>query len=261
MNIFESDARSISPDAIESYEQHGFIHLRGVLDPQEAAGFAREAWRVSQELEVHNKESFSKDVFTQLVNVWQRDEAMKRLTLHPRIAEAAQKLAGISLRLWHDQTLIKQPGKSTPTEFHQDQPYWPIEANRHALTAWIALSDVPVERGCMSFIPGSHRRADIPATDLTNAKQMFEVCPELTWAPRVTVPLRAGDCTFHHGFCAHAANANVCDEPRIAHAVIFMDAESTYRNHGHVITRGMNLEAGQLLEGELFPLASHIAAN
>jgi len=102
--------------------------------------------------------------------------------------------------------LIKVPHNGAATEYHQDGPYWPHAGARHQLSAWIAIVDVPVERGCMSFIPGTHRRTDIRAVDLHDRTDFFEAAPEVTFLPRVTVPVRAGDCTFHHAYLAHTAN-------------------------------------------------------
>ena len=53
------------------------------------------------------------------------------LTLNP-LAQQATELAGIPLRLWHDQLLIKKPHNGAPTEFHQDAPYWPHANVRHS---------------------------------------------------------------------------------------------------------------------------------
>src|SRR5205814_5313666 len=131
------------------------------------------------------------------------DDVLKRLTLHSNVGRAATALAGVPLRLWHDQILIKKPHNKAPTFFHQDQPYWPHRNSTHPISAWIALVDVPVERGCMTFLPGSHRRTDLPVQTLTNPRSLFDICPDLIYSPRITVPLRAGDCTFHPGRCAH----------------------------------------------------------
>ena len=114
-------------------------------------------------------------------------------------------------------------------------------------------SDVPAERGCMTFLPGSHRRTDLPAQNLGDARSLFNLCPELTWNPRITVPLRAGDCTFHHGRCAHMATPNCTDEPRVAHVVIFMPRTTIYDGKRHVVTDPLNLTQGEIIAGELFP--------
>jgi ectoine hydroxylase-related dioxygenase (phytanoyl-CoA dioxygenase family) len=191
--------------------------------------------------------------FTQLVNVWRQDETLGALTRHSAIGALAERLAGTRLRLWHDQLLIKQPEVSTPTEFHLDAPYWPHRGASRWITAWIALVDVPVERGCLTFIPGSHRADSFTAVDLEDPTALMNAVPELRWQPRVTVPLRAGDLTFHHGVTAHAATPNLTDVPRIAHAVIFMDDGTRFSGARHVVTDPLGLEAGDALDGELFP--------
>jgi ectoine hydroxylase-related dioxygenase (phytanoyl-CoA dioxygenase family) len=178
---------------------------------------------------------------------------MRDLTLHRNLAAVAQKLAGVPLRLWHDQILIKEPHNNAPTEFHQDQPYWPHRNSPKPISAWIALCDVPVEKGCMTFLPGSHLRTDLPAQNLTSATSLFEICPEFQWYPRVTVPLKAGDCTFHHGRCAHMATPNNTDDPRVAHIVIFMDADARFSGARHVVTEPLGLVPNAPFDHELFP--------
>jgi ectoine hydroxylase-related dioxygenase (phytanoyl-CoA dioxygenase family) len=183
---------------------------------------------------------------------------MRRLTLHPNVGAIAQRLAGLPLRLWHDQILIKPARKSAPTEYHQDQPFWPHARASHQISAWIALVDVPVERGCMTFIPGSHSRTNLPAQDLTDAHDLFRKSPDLIWEQRVTVPLRAGDCTFHHALCAHMATPNLTDEPRVAHIIIYMDASTIYRAMPHPVTDPLGLHDGQPLDGPLFPAINDV---
>lgn len=192
-------------------------------------------------------------MFRQIVQVWRSDPVLRELTLHAGLATVATQLAGIPLRLWHDQLLIKKPHNQTPTEFHQDAPYWPHAGSRHQLSAWIALVDVPVERGCMTFIPGSHRRDDLRAIDLTDCGDLFSEAPDLEYQPRVTVPLRAGDCTFHNGYLAHTANANDTDEFRYAMVTIYVDRDTIYSGAPHVCTDGLGLEVGDRLPDTDFP--------
>jgi phytanoyl-CoA hydroxylase len=82
----------------------------------------------------------------------------------------------------------------------------------------------------------------------------------LQWGERVTVPLRKGDCTFHHGRCAHMATPNNTDDPRVAHVIIYLNEGTRYTQRRHVVTDPLHLEEGQLLEGELFPRVADFAA-
>ena len=248
---FQTTSQFLTNDQIESYRQNGFVHIPGIISPDEAAHFRAAA------LEFANDATATSDraIFQQLVNAWTQNDALKALTLHPNVAAVAEKLAGVDLRLWHDQILIKKPHNEAPTQWHQDQPYWPHQNSTHPISCWIALGDVPVERGCMTFLPGSQKRSDLKQQNLADADSLFSICPDLQWEPRVTVPLRAGDCTFHHARCAHMATPNFTDEPRVAHVVIFMDAQTQFDGRRHVVTQELDLSVGQTLEGELFPRA------
>lgn len=220
-----------------------------IISRDEALSWRETALRYSQ-----SRASLEQSgIFTQLVNAWLDSDGMRGLTLHPNLASAATQLAGVPLRLWHDHLLIKQPHNSKPTEFHQDQPYWPHTNSSHPISCWIALGDVPVASGCMTFLPESQKRSDLPAQNLGDDRSLFSIAPDLEWSERVTLPLRAGDCTFHHGRCAHMATPNFTNEARVAHVVIFMDADTRYTGTPHLVTDGQNLPVGETLDGELFP--------
>jgi phytanoyl-CoA hydroxylase len=240
---------AVDDAVIDAYRRDGVVALRGVVPRDEAAVYALAAEGTSRSM----RDNQGNAVFTQSVNAWRADVTMRRLTLDARIAEIATALAGVPLRLWHDQILIKQPHNERATEFHQDQPYWPHANCRHALTAWVALVDVPVERGCMTFIPGSQRLRDLEEQDLESADDLFERAPELRFEPRTTIPLRAGDLTFHDARCAHMATPNHTDAPRIAHAILYVDAETTYTGEPHPVTDPLDLPVGAALDHELFP--------
>ncbi len=243
-------AFQLDTDQIRSYQDNGFLHVPGVLSSDEVERFraaAANAYDNVASLDADNQ------MFRQIVQLWKADPILRDLTLHPGLAQLAQTLAGMPVRIWHDQLLIKKPHNQTPTEFHQDAPYWPHATSRHQLSAWVALVDVPVERGCMTFIPGSHRRQDLRAIDLTDSADLFSVAPDLVYEPRVTVPLRAGDCTFHNGFLAHTANPNDTDEFRYAMVNIYIDAQTSYDGRRHVCTDGLGLQVGQQLPDDEFP--------
>ena len=70
------------------------------------------------------------------------------------------------------------------------------------------------------------------------------------------MPLQAGDCTFHHGRCAHMATPNLTNEHRMAYVVIYMDRTTTYSGKSHPVTDPLGIEVGDRLDGELFPEVS-----
>ena len=243
-------SRALPPEVVASYRSNGFVQLRGVLDPAEVDRYATAARRVYEHGRALNADD---PTFKQVVDVWRSDPVLRELTLHPGLATAATQLAGIGLRLWHDQLLMKRPHNRAATEYHQDAPYWPHAGARHSLSAWVALVDVPLERGCMTFLPGQQDRRDLRAVDLTDATDLFAVAPDLVYSPRVTIPLRAGDVTFHSGYTPHTANANATDEVRLAQVVIYVDRDVRYDGRPHVCTDRLGLPVGQPLPDADFP--------
>ena len=241
---------TLSAEQITSYRDNGFLHVKGVLSPDEVNRYRTAAARAYDDLDSLDP---GNHMFRQIVQVWKSDPTLRDLTMSALLASLATQLAGMPIRLWHDQLLIKKPHNHTPTEFHQDAPYWPHAGSRHQVSAWVALVDVPVERGCMTFIPGSHHRRDLRAIDLTDSTDLFSAAPDLVYEPRVTVPLRAGDCTFHNGYLAHTANANDTDEFRFAMVNIYVDAAATFDGRPHVCTSELGLQVGQALPDAEFP--------
>ena len=245
------DAGTLRPELVEAYRKDGFVRVRGVLDPAEVERFRVAA---KEFLEAHRTESYSRDaVFTQLVNVWKNDATIRELTLHRRVGRVAEQLAGVPVRIWHDHMLVKEPHNEVATEFHQDRPYWPHAGETPSLSAWIALVDVPPERGCMTFLPGTQTLSGFRPQNLHDEEDLFAVAPELRWYHRTTVPLRAGDCTFHSSYTGHMALPNRTDLARLAHVIAFMDAETRYAGTPHVVTDPLGLAAGDVLDGPTFP--------
>jgi len=243
-------AVTLDEETISAYRRDGVVRIRNIITADEAARF-RDATTAATRVAEDNFTGSA--IFNQYVNIWRQDDVLRELTLDSRLAAAATALAGVPLRLWHDQLLIKPPHNGAATEFHQDAPYWPHGGSRHSLSVWVALVDVPVERGCMTFIPGSHDHKDLRRQDLSDRDDLFRASPDLRWEERTTIPLRAGDCTFHNAYLAHSATPNLTDDPRIAHVAIYIDAEATYTGAAHVVTDGLGLTVGEPLEHELFP--------
>ena len=242
-------------DLVAGYRSRGFCLVEGLISPEECARYRTESLRLAaDESKLTNAAGTSyRQALCQRVNVWRDSPLLRALTLHPRLGAWASQLAGVPLRLWHDHALIKDPHNGAATEFHQDQPYWPHLDSAQPISAWIALQDVPPERGCMTFIPGSQRLTDLAATDLTDAGGLFGLRPDLAWAERVTVPIRAGSVTFHHGRTAHQASPNTTDEHRVAHTVIFMPRSTRWDGRSHAVVKPGDFQIGAVLQGELFP--------
>ncbi len=249
-----TESHRLPNDYIEYYQANGFVKVPGIVPRVDALRIGERCRAISDEARrTGTAQGGGMQVFTQVVNTWRADEAVREAVFHPNITAVAKQLAGGALRLWHDHILVKEPRNEAATEWHQDQPYWPHANSTRPISCWLALVDVPADRGSMSFIPGVQHRDDIPRQTLTDKRSLFSLAPDLEYLPKVTLPLKAGDCTFHHGRTPHMANANATDDPRVALAIIYIDTVTTYTGADHVVTDGLDLNEGELIAGDLFP--------
>ncbi len=217
-----TQATTLATSAVERFDRDGFAVAPHLITAEEAARFRAAALAYADA----RMKTEPGQVFRQLCNVHPRDAVLKGLTFHPQVVAAVAELAqGRSMRLYHDQVLVKDPKNGQASEFHQDRPYWPLEPS-HTVSIWIALDDCPRERGCMSFIPGSHRHSGTPLQVISFANDLFEKCPPLAWYEQVVAPLQAGGATFHQGWTAHRAGPNESDTPRVAFSAIFVEAST-----------------------------------
>ncbi|MGV0743478.1 phytanoyl-CoA dioxygenase family protein [Mycolicibacterium sp. XJ870] len=245
---------------IDRYRNDGYLHVRAVLTEAEVEEFHADA---TSQLEANTTVRWDAPeagtVMDWVAEPEHTSAAMRRLALHQRITAIAEQLARHRLRMFKTELLRKANSGSAPTPAHIDGPVFPIEAAPVTLTAWVALVDVPVERGCLTFFPGSHHWPEGSRPDAATVDP-FGVRPELHWWPRVTVPLRAGDCTFHHADLVHQAGANATGTPRISLATVYMDADAVYRPNPDAFFQDtvVGLEPGQPMDTARYPL---IGAN
>lgn len=234
----------LTQEIVETYRRDGFLHVPGLLSPEEVSHWKREIERASDErterIPSHDDggktgNEYYDRVFKQRVNLWQSDEAVAELVLDPAIAGMAARLEGLdSVSLWHDQALIKQPW-ANPTSWHIDDPYWSFYT-RKATTCWTALEDVTLQNGALYFLPGTHETATYDNVLIgQNMNSLFDVYPDWAKIEPVPVEMKAGDCSFHNGLTAHAAGPNMTTGTRAAFSIIYMPADATYNGIKNVL--------------------------
>ncbi len=217
---------TLSPEQVKSYQQNGHILLRGVASATEVAAYRpciKEATARynTEKRPLQQRDTYGK-AFLQIMNLWQKDECVRRFVLAQRFAGIAAKLMGVErVRLYHDQALFKEPGGG-PTPWHQDQYYWPLDTD-NMITLWMPLVDVAVEMGPMMFVSGSQKLGYLGKFAISDESQaVFERMIEenhLTIVPGQT--MAAGDATFHSGWTLHNAPANSTERMREVMTVIY----------------------------------------
>ena len=87
---------------------------------------------------------------------WQRIPAYRDFLLSSPAAAVAGALMGAAeVRLFHEHVLVKQPGASTRTPWHHDQPYYCVDGAQ-TCSLWLTLDPV-LRETAIEFVAGSHR--------------------------------------------------------------------------------------------------------
>ncbi|GAB5451556.1 MAG: phytanoyl-CoA dioxygenase family protein [Halioglobus sp.] len=221
---------NLSTEQRKFYAANGFIKLEQVFSPQEIAAFELAVSSAVSKLHEPNADKPPNSdsdayaaAFTQVMNIWRHEEAVKALVFDQRLARLATELMDVSgVRLYHDQALYKEAhGGFTP--WHCDQYYWPLD-NDNTVTVWIPLQDTPAEMGPLAFSAGSHRidlGRNLPIG--SDSERIIAQELEAHALPFVQPTFRAGDISFHAGWTFHRAGPNATDWPRRAMTVIYME--------------------------------------
>jgi ectoine hydroxylase-related dioxygenase (phytanoyl-CoA dioxygenase family) len=170
------------------------------------------------------------------VNAHLVSETARVAAVDTRILDAAESILGPDLMIWGVEYFIKEPGARKIVSWHQDLTYWGMVGTDHEVTAWVALSPATVESGCMTFVPGSHRRTIVPHIDTFAADNLLsrgqEIAVEVDEAEAVPVVLRPGQMSLHHGRLFHASGPNVTDDRRIGFVVRFIRPDTPKAGKG-----------------------------
>jgi ectoine hydroxylase-related dioxygenase (phytanoyl-CoA dioxygenase family) len=223
------DRYDLAPEAVASFQESGHVLLRGVASPEEAAAFrpvvtaaVAQFNRESRPLE--ERDTYGK-AFLQVLNLWRDDAEVSRFSLAARFATVAAELLGVpSVRIYHDQALIKEPGGGH-TPWHQDAIYWPIDGTR-CVTMWMPLVDITPDMGVMTFVNGSNEGELGKEAISDDSEAHFDWLVNNTDASlSVPVAMSAGDATFHGGWTLHKASANSSSVTRDVMTVIYFASD------------------------------------
>lgn len=246
---------------VEAFRRDGFAVILRLLSDAELSDFSKAvdaavAARVSWDRRRLDEKSRYEQSFQQCINLWEDHPAVRHLTFHPRIAEAAAALVGVpALRLWHDQALYKEAG-GRGTDAHQDQGYWPI-AETDTITAWIPFDGSSVESGAMGYIPGSHRFGVRKFVNIFFGEpEDLLGAPESRGIPPVFVEVPCGGVAFHHGLTFHLAKPNNSAQTRRVHTMIYFRDGSTRSTHfPHPSVERAGIEVGAPIVSAVTPIA------
>ena len=257
----------VSENDIAAYEQNGAVCLRGVFTEWVdtiAAGIARNMAEPGEYAAENLQDGETGRFFDDYCN-WQRIPEFTDVVRHSPAAQvAAQIMRSETAQFFHDHVLVKEPGTSKPTPWHQDGPYYFVDG-RQTVSFWIPID--PVGEATLRVIAGSHRwdkmvlpvrwlagnafydEGDyLPVPDPDAEPDRFKV---LEWA------MEPGDAVLFDYLAVHGARANMADRRRRAFSMRWVGDDARY------VTRpgrtsppfpGHGMKDGERLREDWFPV-------
>ena len=262
----------VSDGNIAAFEADGAVCLRGVFS---ADWIEQLRDGTEQALDDHGpfssvqSEPNDPGFFYTEYFLWRRIAAFRDFALGSCVAGIASSLLrSARIRYFYDGLFVKEPHTTKPSQWHQDQPYYPVDGK--LVVIWTPM-DAVRDESSLRIVRGSHRwnkwfmpvlfkgdkamdRSEVryqPLPDVDAEPERYEV---LSWE------VEPGDCVAFHGLALHGARGNATSERRRALSTTWLGDDAVYsprpgelEKHFQYMT--VNTPGERLTDDELFPLA------
>ncbi len=259
---------SITDQQIEDYRRDGAVLIPGLFKDWVDTlrdGIARNISEPGPYAAENLKEGEAGRFFDDYCN-WQRIPEFGEVIEKSKAAETAAALMHSKrVQVFHDHVLVKEPGTSKPTPWHQDAPYYFIEGEQ-TVSFWVPVD--PVAEASLRLIAGSHKwpKPVLPTKWLDEAnfypnEDDYIAVPNPDGEPdkyRVLEwPMQPGDAVAFHYKTLHGARGNLSDSRRRAFSLRLVGDDARF------ITRpgktsppfpGHGMTDGDRLREDWFPL-------
>ena len=256
----------VTQQHIDSYRAHGAVLVKGLFADHVddiAAGIAMNMQAPGPYAAENLKPGETGRFFDDYCN-WQRIPQFEQVIRNSAMAAVAADLMGSqTVQLFHDHVLVKEPGTSKATPWHQDSPYYFVEGQQ-TVSFWCPVD--PVDEATLRCVAGSHRWARPVLPTRWLSEDTF-YADESEWMPvpdpdaeRMDVlewPMAPGDAVAFDFRVLHGARGNDSAIRRRAFSVRLVGDDARY------VTRpgrtsppfpGHGMTAGDRLRADWFPI-------
>ena len=217
--------KKLSEAQIAQYERDGFVFPVDAFSPDQAGRYLQ----CLEDFERRQGQDFGKghNFKPHLLFTW-----VDEIVHHPAVLDAVEDLIGPDIRLFHLSVWPKHAHDPAFVSWHQDATYFGLEPPEQ-VTAWVALTDAPVESGCMEVMPGSHKtgqlhhgQEDSPHNLLSRGQT---VTADFDRSRTVWMPVEAGQMSLHHTHLVHRSGPNRSDHRRVGLGISYIPASARCR--------------------------------
>lgn len=256
----------ITAEDIDTYARDGVVLVRGLFADHVDTlrdGIARNMQapgpHAAENLHKHEAGRFFDDYCN-----WQRIPEFGAVIAQSAAAEvAADLMQSRQVQLFHDHVLVKEPGTSKPTPWHQDAPYYFVEG-RQTLSFWAPLD--PVEAATLRCVAGSHLwpKQVLPTrwlsqTDFYPESDAYMPVPdpEACAMDIREFAMQPGDAVAFHFGVLHGARGNETTRRRRAFSLRLVGDDARYTERPGPTSppfAGHGMQQGDRLRADWFPV-------
>ncbi|UWR07962.1 phytanoyl-CoA dioxygenase family protein [Ruegeria sp. B32] len=256
----------VSPEMIETYRNDGVVLVKGLFADHVDAlreGVARNMADPGPYASENKKEGETGRFFDDYCN-WSRIPEFRQVIQASPVAEvAADLMESRSVQMFHDHVLVKEPGTSMATPWHQDGPYYFVEG-RQTISFWSPLD--PVTQATLRCVAGSHLwEKEVLPTRWVSEEGFFPdegqyiavPDPEAEGMRIVEFEMEPGDAVAFNFRTLHGARGNQSDSRRRAFSLRLVGDDACYvERPGRTSPPfpGHDMRAGQRLREDWFPV-------
>lgn len=230
MNAITIKPREITINEIDFYKENGYVVIRNLI-PKEVLERVRKGYRKAVNGDYKPEAWAQTWKENNLLQLSSPVDHITELNNHKHIepiVQSARQLSGSQVDFWYDQLIYKPAGNPWETAWHQDASYWKksLSPETPSLTAWLAVEDVDLDMGCMSFVPGSHKKGLMEHRDISDNNPINGALEAVSdFSSAVKAPLNAGDVSFHDKYTLHFTSGNFGKRDRcgLVHHMKFFD--------------------------------------
>lgn len=255
----------LSQDHIDTYQSDGVVLIKGLFADHVAAlqaGIARNMAEPGPYASNNEKPGETGRFFDDYCN-WQRIPEFEQVI---RTSDAARVGAALmqseQAQLFHDHVLVKEPGTSMATPWHQDGPYYFVEG-RQTVSLWSPLD--PVTDATLRCVAGSHLwEKPVLPTRWAKGDAFFDPAPYLPVpdpdAEGMAVRewhMEPGDAVAFNFGILHGARGNASGARRRAFSLRLVGDDARYVERPGPTSPpfpGHGMMAGERLRTDWFPV-------
>jgi ectoine hydroxylase-related dioxygenase (phytanoyl-CoA dioxygenase family) len=256
----------ITQDHIDQFQRDGVVLIKGLFADQ--VELLRQGVEENMEnpgpfASENKKEGQTGRFFDDYCN-WDRIPAFKQDIQESPVADvAADLMQSQSVQMFHDHVLVKEPGTSMATPWHQDGPYYFVEGQQ-TISFWSPLDEVT--DATLRCVAGSHRwEKEVLPTRWVSEEGFFAdegqympiPDPDAEGMTVLEYPMQPGDAVAFNYKILHGARGNTSTSRRRAFSLRLVGDDARYvERPGRTSPPypGHDMIPGQRLRQDWFPM-------